>query len=190
MIGMFEQMLAEMLRRKQEQEQRPHGGMLEQESVFAPRRGLPPRNFRDPSQGGPSPGPISKMFGSPIVRGNIDVLNRPRVVNADGSASSVRSMSFGEGGREILVPTVSEDARILSDDEAIDQYRRTGRHLGMFDTPDSATAYAGRLHDQQESLGDMRALSAGDMGPDARRARRRTAPVSDGRLSMMLKRGM
>lgn len=138
--------------------------------------GPPTPSFRDPQQAGPAPptGPLSQMFGSPTVRGNIDVMHRPRVVNPDGSASSVRSMSFGEGGKEILVPTVSEDARIMSDDEAIDQYHRTGRHLGMFSTPDSATAYAGRLHNQQEALGDARSQSSGDMGPEARRALRLT----------------
>ncbi|MDX6914786.1 lytic transglycosylase domain-containing protein [Pectobacterium carotovorum] len=37
----------------------------------------------------------------------------------------------------------------MSDDEAIDNYLRTGRHLGMFSTPEAATAYAESLHDQQ-----------------------------------------
>lgn len=81
--------------------------------------------------------------------GNIDLTNRPDVANADGSHSSVRSMSFEENGQEILVPTVSEDGRIMSEDEAIEQYHRTGRHLGKFKTPDQATAYAQRLHEQQ-----------------------------------------
>ena len=47
---------------------RPHGGMLEQESVFAPRRGQGPVPFRDPSmQAGPEP-PVdprilARLFG-------------------------------------------------------------------------------------------------------------------------------
>lgn len=79
--------------------------------------------------------------------GNIDLTKRPIVRNADGSTSTVRSMSFEEGGREILVPTVSDDGRIMSDEEAIDTYRKTGRHLGKFSSPQTATAYAQRLHE-------------------------------------------
>lgn len=84
-----------------------------------------------------------------LDRGNIDLTNRPDVANADGSHSSVRSMSFEDNGKEVLVPTVSEDGRIMSDDEAMEQYRRTGRNLGKFATPEAATAYAEALHNQQ-----------------------------------------
>lgn len=89
-----------------------------------------------------------------VELGNVNLYDRPAVQNADGSVSSVRSMSFQEekGGPEILVPTVSEDGRIMSDKEAIEQYKKTGRHLGKFETPDEATAYAKRLHEQQAKL--------------------------------------
>jgi hypothetical protein len=83
--------------------------------------------------------------------GNIDLYTRPRVQNDDGSYSTVRSMSFGdENGREILIPTVSDDGYIMSDNDAINHYYQTGRHLGIFDSPDAATAYAERLHELQE----------------------------------------
>lgn len=87
---------------------------------------------------------------TPTVPGNIDLNNRPVVQNRDGTISTVRSMSFGTDQGEVLVPTVSDDGRLLSDEQAIEQYRRSGRHLGIFNTPDEATAYARRLHDQQE----------------------------------------
>lgn len=58
-------------------------------------------------------------------------------------------MSVNFGGPEVLIPTVSDDGRLMSDREAIDVYRRTGKHLGMFKTPADATAYAKRLHEQQ-----------------------------------------
>ena len=45
--------------------------------------------------------------------------------------------------------TVSDDGSILSDDEAVEMFKRTGRHLGVFRSPQSATAYAKKLHEEQ-----------------------------------------
>jgi hypothetical protein len=87
-----------------------------------------------------------------LTPGNIDLKNRPRVKNADGTISTVRSISVGIDGKEVLIPTVSPQGRILTDQQAIDLYRKTGKHLGIFTDPDTATAYAKQLHEQQAKL--------------------------------------
>lgn len=82
--------------------------------------------------------------------GNIDLTNRPVVKNEDGSISTVRSISFkDDSGKEILIPTVV-NGKVVSDDEAIQHYYKTGEYLGKFDTVEQANTYAEQLHKQQE----------------------------------------
>lgn len=88
-------------------------------------------------------------FPGLIEVGNIDLNTRPRVKNKDGSISTVRTIGVNFDGQEVLIPTVSDDGRIMSDQEAIKQYQQTGRHLGKFSTPAASTAFAELLHDSE-----------------------------------------
>lgn len=97
----------------------------------------------------PPASPIGPFPGM-VEQGNIDLNARPIVKNADGSYSTVRSMSLGEDGKEILVPTVSPDGKILPDQAASDLYGQTGQNLGKFDNPAHADMYAEALHKAQD----------------------------------------
>jgi hypothetical protein len=126
--------------------------------------GKPPPVQTPPFRGaGMEVGPAPPVYGP----GNINLSNRPEVMNG-GDVSTVRSMSANIDGREVLMPTVSEDARIMSDDEAVQQYLQTGRHLGMFDTPDQANDY-----ERQSTLPQGNPVP--DRGPKGRTKRKRRA---------------
>ena len=93
-------------------------------------------------------GVAQKQQGRLVVPGNIDISKLPAVRNPDGTVSTVRSMSVNIDGKEVLIPTVI-NGRVVSDKEAIQSYLKTGRHLGMFSSPEAATAYGKSLSAQE-----------------------------------------
>jgi hypothetical protein len=91
-----------------------------------------------------------------IRGGNIDPHRRPVVRNPDGTISTVRTISAGFDDGEVLLPTVSPDGRVLSDEEAIRLYEQSGQNFGSFRSPEAATHFAERLHNSQaEEYSDM-----------------------------------
>jgi uncharacterized protein (DUF3084 family) len=86
-----------------------------------------------------------------LERGNIDLTRQPVVRNPDGTTSTVNSTSWEIGpGRHVLVPRVLEDGRNVEAEEALEEFYRTGRHLGIFKTSEAATAFSKRLHKEYE----------------------------------------
>ena len=81
--------------------------------------------------------------------GNIDLEARPQVKNKDGTFSTVRSIVVGIDNKEVVIPTVVGD-KVVSEQEAIANYRKTGEHLGKFNTIKDAEDYASKLHREQE----------------------------------------
>lgn len=134
-----------------------------QQAMAAPPPFTPP-----PAPSAPPPSP-SGLMASPnpkglIQAGNLPILNRPTVQNADGTHSSEYSTSFqDENGREVLVPTIVNGKFLTPDgtkppegspaektmfQNAWQHYQQTKENLGQFDNPDDADVYAGQLHNR------------------------------------------
>ena len=96
---------------------------------------------------------LDKKIGQRFGRGNID-LNTRKVFTKDikKGYSSLESISVNFGRNEILIPTVSADGKLMSEDEAITEYKKTGKHLGEFSTPEEASKYAIDLERRQNSF--------------------------------------
>lgn len=112
----------------------------------------------------------------PLVRGNIDLKARPiaQTTSVSGrqpdATATVMSMSIGVDGREVLIPRVSDDGRIMSEQEAVDTFFRTGRMLGVFRNVADANAAAERIHQDQAVLyGDNGLNAAGKSQPSTRK---------------------
>jgi hypothetical protein len=81
--------------------------------------------------------------------GNINLGQRPVVRNADGTISTLKSISISEDGREVLIPTLDETGKEMTEAEAIERYLGTGEHLGKFDSRDNATQWGKQLSARQ-----------------------------------------
>lgn len=95
--------------------------------------------------------------------GNIDVNHRPVIWNADGTPSTIFSATVPAGnGKFALVPTIvngkflTPDGKIPKEsdrkamqkleDAAYEHYKKTGEHLGIFNSEKAADDYADKTH--------------------------------------------
>lgn len=83
-----------------------------------------------------------------LTPGNINLNNRPRVNNPDGSYSTVRTITADIDGKTVLLPTVI-NGKIVSNQEAIQHYKQTGEHMGIFNSQQAADQYDQNMHKQQ-----------------------------------------
>lgn len=88
-----------------------------------------------------------------LIPGNIDLTNRPKVSNSEkGSSgySTVRSIGIEiDGNRHVNIPTVI-NGKIVSNKEAINYFKQTGQHLGIYNSREAANYAAEQLHKDQE----------------------------------------
>lgn len=86
-----------------------------------------------------------------FYKGNIMLGNRPKVKNEDGSVSTIRSMTYTDAktNKQVLIPTVSDEGKIMSEKEAVQYWRKKGQNLGEYDTVEEANKAAEYLHRYQ-----------------------------------------
>jgi hypothetical protein len=96
----------------------------------------------------PNYGPGPDVIPGMREQGNIDYETRPRVPQPDLSTATVRSASIGTPRGEVLIPTISDTGRQMSYTEAAAEYNKTGRHLGVFESPQAANEYARKFHQE------------------------------------------
>lgn len=86
--------------------------------------------------------------------GNIPPESRPVTWNNDGSYSTTKSIIVvDDKNRAILLPSISPDGKQLSTSDAIDLYKTTGKHLGVFKSEKDANNFDEQVwHPQQEQM--------------------------------------
>tara|TARA_R110000823_G_scaffold315159_2_gene445947 strand:+ start:7897 stop:10626 length:2730 start_codon:yes stop_codon:yes gene_type:complete len=87
-----------------------------------------------------------------IEKENINLANRKQLNNADGTESTVSTMTVGMDDKTYLIPSVIDGKR-LSQKEAINHFKKTKEHMGAFKTLKDADLYDEALHQKMGWLG-------------------------------------
>ncbi len=107
-----------------------------------------------------SEAPKTQASQGVITPGNIDLSKRKVVENADGSFSTVKSASFEFEGEHVLLPTLDPEGKQMTDDQAVARYRKTGEHLGIYESQATADAAAKKISKGQEALNPKKGARA------------------------------
>lgn len=94
---------------------------------------------------------VTDSMPRPFTEGNIDLEKLPVVWNKDGTYSTVRSITIEEMGKQVLIPTVI-NGKVVSNEAAIRHYHKTGKHLGVFESPQAAERAAEQIHIEQAAM--------------------------------------
>jgi len=87
----------------------------------------------------------------------IDLANRPEHRMPDGSTATVRSMGVESDGKHVLLPTISKEGKLWSDDEAFNNYQKTNEHMGVYPDDETSDRAGEKIHeDQAKMLEDKR----------------------------------
>lgn len=81
----------------------------------------------------------------PLVEGNINLENRPKVYNKNGDYETVKTITSEIDGKTVLLPTII-NGKEVSKKEAVNHYLKTGEHLGVFKNQEQADKYDEQLH--------------------------------------------
>lgn len=90
----------------------------------------------------------------PVVEGNIDLENRPKVWNKDNTYSTVTTITAGiENGKFVLLPTIINGHEV-SKKEAFEHFKKTKEHMGIFNSEKEADKYDEQLHRRMNWIGE------------------------------------
>lgn len=89
----------------------------------------------------------------PVVEGNIDLENRPKVWNDKGQYETVKTITREFDGKTVLLPTII-NGKEVSVKKATDHYLKTGEHLGIFKNREEADKYDKQLHERMGWIGE------------------------------------
>lgn len=88
----------------------------------------------------------------PVVEGNIDVENRPKVYDKHGNWETVKTITVEMDGKTVLLPTII-NGKNVTNKEATEHFKKTHEHLGIFKTREEANKYDKQLHERMGWLG-------------------------------------
>lgn len=92
-------------------------------------------------------------------QGNIDLASRPVYRNEDGSVSTEVSRTFEFDGKHVILPTIKtvNGRRVnMTDAEAVEEFRSSGLHLGVYNSKAEAEKAAEAIHNRGEKGVDLK----------------------------------